>query len=265
MDPITNALNNTLSLTEEEGSVFALPKEAATSSVPTSAHLIFARVLTDNYVHKPNFIEQMSGHWKSRYPAVVSAYGEELFKVSFGCAGDKFRVMNKEPWHFQNHLIVMHSPTALQNVLTNDLLFTPFWVQIYRLPFLSKSKTLARALRNLIGEFLDVYEDSLDEGWGPFLWIRFKLPVNKPLPRGEMISLPKVRDEFWIDFRYEHLPEFCFECGFLGHPFEKCIKFMERMDNGNDDDLPYGPWMKGAKLPSTGYDKYRTDFSKGNA
>ncbi|XP_060968396.1 uncharacterized protein LOC133035959 [Cannabis sativa] len=37
------------------------------------------------------------------------------------------------------------------------------------------------------------------------------------------------------------------------------------MDDGNDDDLPYGPWLKGAKLPSTGYDKYRTDFAKGNA
>uniref|UniRef100_A0A803P3B0 Endonuclease/exonuclease/phosphatase domain-containing protein n=1 Tax=Cannabis sativa TaxID=3483 RepID=A0A803P3B0_CANSA len=40
---------------------------------------------------------------------------------------------------------------------------------------------------------------------------------------------------------------------------------MERMDNGNDDDLLYGPWLKDAKLPTNGYDKYRTDFSKSNA
>ncbi|KAM6593485.1 hypothetical protein CsatA_001188 [Cannabis sativa] len=37
------------------------------------------------------------------------------------------------------------------------------------------------------------------------------------------------------------------------------------MDNGNDDDLPYGPWLKGARLPTNGYDRYRTDFSKANA
>uniref|UniRef100_A0A803PM52 Reverse transcriptase domain-containing protein n=1 Tax=Cannabis sativa TaxID=3483 RepID=A0A803PM52_CANSA len=181
MDPIVNALNTTLSLTEEEGSVFTLPQEFTASSSTHSNHMFIARVLTENYVHKLTFIDQMSGHWKGRFPAVISAY------------------------------------------------------------------------------------DSLDEGWGPFLRIRVKLPINKPLPRGRMISLPKVRDEFWIDFCYERLPEFCFECGLLGHPFEKCIKFMERMDDGNDDDLPYGPWLKGAKLPSTGYDKYHTDFAKGNA
>ncbi|XP_060965464.1 uncharacterized protein LOC133034400 [Cannabis sativa] len=37
------------------------------------------------------------------------------------------------------------------------------------------------------------------------------------------------------------------------------------MDNRNDDDLPYGPWLKGARLPTNGYDRYCTDFSKTNA
>uniref|UniRef100_A0A803PLS5 Zinc knuckle CX2CX4HX4C domain-containing protein n=1 Tax=Cannabis sativa TaxID=3483 RepID=A0A803PLS5_CANSA len=80
-----------------------------------------------------------------------------------------------------------------------------------------------------------------------------------------MIRLPNIRDDFWVDFHHERLPELCFECGRFGHPFEHCISFLECMDNGNDDDLQYGSWMKGAKLPNNAYDRYRNDFSTRNA
>uniref|UniRef100_A0A803Q0X9 Reverse transcriptase domain-containing protein n=1 Tax=Cannabis sativa TaxID=3483 RepID=A0A803Q0X9_CANSA len=155
--------------------------------------------------------------------------------------------------------------SVLQNVTKEDLIYTPFWVQIYRLPFLRKSKVLVEALGNIIGEFIEVFDYSTNEGWGPFLQVRVKLDTTKPLSRGQMIRLPRIKDEFWVDFRYERLPKFCFECGRLGHPFERCVAFMERMDSGNDDDFQYGPWMKGSKLPTNGYDRYRTDFAKGNA
>uniref|UniRef100_A0A803QNQ4 CCHC-type domain-containing protein n=1 Tax=Cannabis sativa TaxID=3483 RepID=A0A803QNQ4_CANSA len=265
MDPLLQSLDSTLNLTNEESSVVALPVDVTPALSNNSGHILIAQILTDNYVHPPIFIDQMGGHWKGRFPAIVSEYGDGMFKVTFGCAGDELRVLHKEPWHFQNHLIVFCSPSALQNVTVNNLSSTHFWVEIYRLPFLSKSKLFATAFGNIIGEFIDVHEESLDEGWGPFLRIRVRLLVNKPLLRGHMISLPRIKDDFWIDFRYERLPEFCFECGRLGHSFEKCVAFMERVDNGNDEDFEYGPWLKGAKLPTNGYDKYRSDFSKGNA
>uniref|UniRef100_A0A803QS99 Uncharacterized protein n=1 Tax=Cannabis sativa TaxID=3483 RepID=A0A803QS99_CANSA len=55
------------------------------------------------------------------------------------------------------------------------------------------------------------------------------------------------------------------ECGCLGHPYQKCSIFLELLDNGLDPELAYGPEIKGAALPTSGYDRYRTDFSKGNA
>uniref|UniRef100_A0A803P996 Reverse transcriptase domain-containing protein n=1 Tax=Cannabis sativa TaxID=3483 RepID=A0A803P996_CANSA len=264
MDPLPTDFNSTLSLTEKESSIVNLPDFPSHQPTSRSPHVLLARFLTGKTIYKPHFYEQMSGHWKGRFPAIITDYNSDIFHISFGCEGDKRRVLNKEPWHFQNHLIILYTPGVLQNVTKEDMIFTSFWVQIYRLPFLSKTKALAEALGNIIGEFIEVFEDSTNEGWGPFLRVRVKLSVAKPLPRGQMIKFPKVKDEFWIDYRYERIPEFCFECGCLGHPFEQCIAFMERIDSGNDDDLPYGPWLKGARLPANNYDRYRTDFSKGN-
>ena len=55
------------------------------------------------------------------------------------------------------------------------------------------------------------------------------------------------------------------ECGCIGHPYRKCSMFLELLDSGVEPDLAYGPQLKGSALPSSGYDRYRTDFSKGNA
>ncbi|KAF4378309.1 hypothetical protein F8388_014242 [Cannabis sativa] len=151
------------------------------------------------------------------------------------------------------------------NVSKDDLCHAQFWVQTHRLPFLSRSRALAKKVGEWVGEFIDVHEDSLHEGWGSFLRTRVRIDVTKPLMRGKMVSLPKVKDEYWLEFRYESLPVFCFHCGLLGHPFDKCLAFMELVDNGVDPDLPYGPSMMGDKLPSSVYDRYRNDFSKVNA
>uniref|UniRef100_A0A803QK36 Reverse transcriptase domain-containing protein n=1 Tax=Cannabis sativa TaxID=3483 RepID=A0A803QK36_CANSA len=177
----------------------------------------------------------MSGHWKGRYPVTITDHHSGLFSVSFGCEGDKRMALIMEPWHFQNHHIVLREPCALQEVTEDSLHQSPFWVQLHRLPFLSKSKAMAKWAGNIVGTYLDVDEDSLHEGWGPYLRFQALLDLSKPLLRGKMAKLGTLRENFGWNL------------------------------DTNEPTLEYGPEMMGAPLPSSGYDRYRTDFFKGNA
>uniref|UniRef100_A0A803P499 DUF4283 domain-containing protein n=1 Tax=Cannabis sativa TaxID=3483 RepID=A0A803P499_CANSA len=117
----------------------------------------------------------------NRMKSTISLTNDERSLVALIDDGDKIRVLDKEPWHFQGHHIVLFSPSALNTVTSHQMIFTPFWVQAYRLPFLSESQSLAKALGNLIGEFLEVFQDFCFEGWGPFLRFRVYMDITKPL------------------------------------------------------------------------------------
>uniref|UniRef100_A0A803P1S7 Reverse transcriptase domain-containing protein n=1 Tax=Cannabis sativa TaxID=3483 RepID=A0A803P1S7_CANSA len=264
MDPLMNKMKAKINLTEDEESVFEFHDTESTSPLLSVDTVLYAKILTKKKVWLSTLQNQMAEHWDGRFPVKISE-AMDMFMLTFGCEGDKIHVLDREPYHFQNHHIVLYTPEVGKNFTSDDLTFTPFWVQIYRLPFLSKTRTLAIALGNIIGEYKDVFEDSLNEGWGPFLRVRVLLDVLKPLKRGRMISLSHVKDKFWVDFRYERLPEYCMECGVIGHPYNKCSVFLEKLDNGEEPALEYQPFIKGSALPTSGYDRYRTDFAKGDA
>ena len=51
--------------------------------------------------------------------------------------------------------------------------------------------------------------------------VRVDLPINRLLHRGGNIVNPEG-EKFWVTFKYERLPTFCFLCGILGHDEKHC-------------------------------------------
>lgn len=60
---------------------------------------------------------------------------------------------------------------------------------------------------------------------GRMIRLLVKLELDKPLLRGTKIKLDKKI--IWVDFKYEHLPTFCFYCGKTGHLEKGCDKKIE--------------------------------------
>uniref|UniRef100_A0A803PVI8 CCHC-type domain-containing protein n=1 Tax=Cannabis sativa TaxID=3483 RepID=A0A803PVI8_CANSA len=225
---------------------------------------LLCRIYSKKGYNPKTFKNFITKQWVGRFAVSISDYDAESdsYTITFGCEGDLKRILSKEPWHFHNQHMILCLPSTLQNASMESYTITPFWIQVFRLPFLSKSESLAKILGNMIGTFLEVHEDSLNEGWGPFLRMRVEIDVSKPLLRGQFVTFPWMADELWLDYRYERLPDFCYECGIIGHVFDKCPLFLEKIDDGVEPSLLYGPWMEGSPLPRSSYDRYRQDFSK---
>jgi hypothetical protein len=103
-----------------------------------------------------------------------------------------------------------------------------------------------------IGELLGKVEASeFYEYPGKKLIIKIKVAIDtkNPITSGIHIGNPKDGTS-WIDFRFEKLPQFCFNCGMIGYDDKLCRN--QAMELGTL--APLGPWIR-----STQYGKRKME------
>jgi hypothetical protein len=63
---------------------------------------------------------------------------------------------------------------------------------------------------------MEVDDDGM--AWGKELRIRVAVRVDQPLPRGVPLKdLESEAESQWFDIKYERIPHFCFDYGYLVH------------------------------------------------
>lgn len=97
------------------------------------------------------------------------------------------------------------------NLHTMDL-----WIQIHELRPGFMTEKVVQEVGNYIGMFIQSCPSNFMRGWKEYLRVRVKVDLSKPLKR--RMKVRKAGNEwFWILFKYENVPTFCFICGILGH------------------------------------------------
>ena len=125
------------------------------------------------------------------------------------------------PWCFDNNLLLL---CRLKKGLTpTNISFThsPFWVQIWGLPFEHMSLEVGKEIGSKLGTFMEVDRRSWQSDQAKFMRVRVELEIEKPLRRGAYI-VSSDEERLWLTFKYERLPTVCFICGKLGHDKKHC-------------------------------------------
>lgn len=88
-----------------------------------------------------------------------------------------------------------------------------------------------------VGEVALVKKGAGEDCVGRFLRVCVRLDVSQPLLRMMIVPFPGVGERS-VDFQYEYLPEFCQECGLLGHPTRVCDERLG-IKNKKEEERPY--------------------------
>lgn len=115
------------------------------------------------------------------------------------------------------------------------------WVQIYDLQPGFMSEKVLMEVGNQMGVFVYSCPSNFKGGWREYMRIRVTMDLSKPLRR--RMKLRKAGNEwFWINFKYENVPTFCFICGLLGHGEKYCSQLFEKLEE--EITKPYGFFMR---------------------
>lgn len=85
-------------------------------------------------------------------------------------------------------------------------MMSPFWIKLGLCPPKFDRRDLMHAVGSLFGGILRFEEK------GDFCRICVNLNVHKPLRWG-VIIIGELNEKYWLSFKYEHLPSFCFWYG----------------------------------------------------
>lgn len=99
------------------------------------------------------------------------------------------------------------------------------------------TERLITEVGNDIGKFVASCPTKFNGVWREYFHVRVTIDVTKPLKR-RMKFKKAVDDWYWISFKYDNVPTFCFACGMLGHS----EKFCGRLFNIPETEFvkPYG-------------------------
>lgn len=152
-----------------------------------------------------------------------------MFAFTFSSTEEHDSIWDKRIWHVNGSLLVLRE--CNYNLTIQEIEFTnaAFWIQAQGLHFTGMHPTNASKFAQFIGTLIQVESNEEDPIVNKsYLHFRVELNLHEPLlpsckiPRKVPATNHPNGFKIWVEFKYERLPEFYFNCGVLDHFTKEC-------------------------------------------
>ena len=215
-----------LHLTKEEEEEIPITSKSRADLLEECSLSLFGHLLTDRLQNQRALKNTLKSTWKMGSDLQIVEVGNNILQFKFNSEYQLQWVEQNGPWNFENNLLLLcrwRKGLSASNIVFSH---SPFWVQIWGLPFEHMSIELGRELGNSLGRFIESNRRTGHSDQAKFMRIRVDLQQDKPLKRGGRVASVDS-EKFWVSFKYERLPGFCFHYGRLGHDDKHCSECID--------------------------------------
>ncbi|XP_031097099.1 uncharacterized protein At4g02000-like [Ipomoea triloba] len=227
-----------MSIRDEEEVEFSIEAGDNSDSLTETPYILVGKLLIEKTTRFNFFRDTMASVWRPKKGMMAREVSSNLYLFYFVHEIDINKVLNNGPWSYDQSLLLLKQIEP--NTSPHGILLThaDFWVQAYNIPSGMQTTKTAEMISAYLGMFITADVDVLGGLWKDFLRVRARIDISKPLRR-KMNVKPATGDPFYIDFKYEWLPTFCFLFGIIGHNENDCDILFE--SNAGKVERNYNP------------------------
>nr|XP_027082488.1 uncharacterized protein LOC113704814 [Coffea arabica] len=151
--------------------------------------------------------------------------------------GEKFNIPNLEerdriveggPWVIDNQVMILRMWSEEIEENYGAFATAPSWMQPWNLPVHWLTKEVGRKIGAVFKEVKEVIIPQSGGKEGRHLKILALVDLSTPLLRGTVVQTAGTFK--WVVFKYERYPDFCYNCGVVGHSERSCKEQRVTMD-----------------------------------
>jgi hypothetical protein len=235
-----NNQNNTTPTGASKDPFCMYKEEHVAEGISTCNNTLIGKILSSKTILKPVLHNSLQGIWGEPKGFAITEIEGGYFHITMDNEKDIQRALKGNPWMVRNSWFLVQHWDRQINPSNLDFLHAPTWIQIWGLPIHCKTITMGRHLGSQLGKVEDAAIYDYPQK-ARIVKIKVCINIEEPIRPGMFIGNTKDGIN-WVDFRYENLPMFSFNCGLVGHNEDKCESPSQYIPEGSTN--PRGPWLR---------------------